>query len=101
MIRFTPAALLFLAACNGRPDRPAVEFPTLPQLSAETRQPCPPAEQVTGQLGDLAAKDAALAIEYARCRQRHHTAVQAYGAAERLLREAGNTAKAAEAPPKH
>lgn len=94
------AAPLLLCACGGREERPAVEFPAVPDLSAETRRACPPAEQVTGELGDLAAKDAALAIEYARCRARHGTAVGAYDAVQREMRDAAAKADAAESAAK-
>jgi hypothetical protein len=70
----------------------SVAFPTLPDLSAETRTPCPAAAPVTGQLGDLATKDAALAIEYARCQARAATAVGAYETAQGLLQAAQDAA---------
>jgi hypothetical protein len=81
------ALALLLAGC-GPKVRLAVEFPTAPDLSAETVKPCPPAAAVTGELGDLAVKDAALAIEYARCQARQATAVGAYQTLQRLLRAA-------------
>lgn len=85
------AALLALSACGGRQGL-AVAFPVLPDLSAETSRPCPPAEPVTGLLGDLAIKDTALAIEYARCQARAATAVGAYQTAQRLLQAAQDQA---------
>jgi hypothetical protein len=72
--------------------RPSVEFPVLPDLSAETVRPCPPADAVTGTLGDLATKDAGLAIAYARCQARAATAVGAYQTAQRLLKAASDLA---------
>lgn len=84
---------LLLAGCGGM--RSTVDFPQLPDLSAKTRQPCPPIPALTGELADLVAKDAALAVEYARCQNRHATAVEAYAAAQRLLREAAKKADAA------
>jgi hypothetical protein len=95
-----PAALA-LAACGGRAViPPTVEFPVLPDLPAETAKPCPPLPAITGTLGDLAAKDASAAIEYARCQTRASSAVGAYQTAQRLLRAAQELAerqKAAQA----
>jgi hypothetical protein len=80
--------------CNGD-ERPAVEFPTIPDLPAEVQADCPPAEQITGELGDLAAKDAQMAIEYARCRAKHRSAVGSY---EDARDELAQKARAAEKP---
>lgn len=86
--------LLALAACGGRQAiPPTVEFPVLPDLPAETTTPCPPLPAVTGTLGDLAAKDASAAIEYARCQARAANAVGAYQTAQRLLRAAQELAE--------
>lgn len=85
---------LALAACGGRTViPPTVEFPVLPDLPAETTTPCPALPQVTGSLGDLAAKDASAAIEYARCQARAANAVGAYQTAQRLLRAAQELAE--------
>jgi hypothetical protein len=43
----------------------------------------PPATD--GSLGDLARKDAALAADYHRCREKHRAAVDAYERARRAL----------------
>lgn len=69
-------------------------FPTLDDLSEEAKKDCPPAEQVTGELGDLATKDAALGVQYAACQKRHTTARDAYLKAQQLLAEAAAKAKA-------
>lgn len=85
------AALLpafLLAGCFGNDERPAASFPVLPDLPAEAAVPCPPADLLTGTLADLVTKDAALALEYAKCRARAATAVGAYQDAQRRLREA-------------
>jgi hypothetical protein len=66
-------------------ERPSIGFPTLPDLSAETATACPVPPAVTGSLGDLAAKDAWLALEYAKCSARRDTAVGAYIAAQAAL----------------
>lgn len=85
---------LALAACGGRATiQPTVEFPVLPDLPAETTTPCPVLPAVTGSLGDLAAKDASAAIEYARCQARAANAVGAYQTAQRLLRAAQELAE--------
>lgn len=53
--------------------------PEIPPLSAETASECPPAEQLADPtLGGLAQADAALAILYAKCREKHRAAVAAY-----------------------
>jgi hypothetical protein len=101
MKRLALAACLTLAACADQP-RPTVEFPTLPDLPAEVVKACPPLPMVTGQLGDLATKDASAAVEYARCGARGDTAVSAYQTAQRLLRTAQDAAdkQKPSAPPK-
>lgn len=83
---------LLLAGCSQTPP-PAVEFPDVPKLSAETRRECPPADLVTGSLGDLASKDAALAIEYAKCQQRHMTAIGAWDTMDALMKAAQKKAE--------
>lgn len=88
----TVLALPLMAFRCGGP--PAIGFPVLPDLSAETVKACPPLPLVTGSLGDLASKDAAAAVEYARCRARAATAVGAYQDAQAKLAEAGRQAKA-------
>lgn len=97
---FLPLALA-LASCGGRAAiPPTVEFPVLPDLPAEITTPCPALPAVTGTLGDLAAKDASAAIEYARCQARAANAVGAYQTAQRLLAAAQELAerqKAAQA----
>lgn len=97
-----PALLLTiaLAGCGRAPPRPTVEFPQLPDLPAEVVKDCPDPAQLTGGLADLIAKDADLAIEYARCRARKATAVGAYQDAQRLLREAEAKANAAKPAPR-
>lgn len=97
MIRRSLALLplsLVLISC-GQDARPAVEFPTIPPLSPEARAECPPAELITGELGDLATKDAELAIAYARCRAGKAAAVDAY---ERVRSDLATAAKTAERP---
>lgn len=91
------APALLLAGCFGRDERPAASFPQLPDLPAEATIPCPPAELLTGTFADLVTKDAALALEYARCRARAATAVGAYQDAQRRLREAESANKARNA----
>ena len=80
-----PLALAVAVAGCGEDARPPVGFPTLPDLSAETETKCPVAPAVTGSLGDLATKDAWLALEYAKCGARRDTAVDAYHAAQAAL----------------
>lgn len=90
---------LALAACGGRTAviPPTVEFPVLPDLPSETTTACPALSQVTGTLGDLAAKDASAAIEYARCQARAANAVGAYQTAQRLLHAAQELAERQQA----
>lgn len=88
MKRVIIIAAMIAGGCGEQSYRPAVEFPVLPDLPAETLKECPGADAVTGSLGDLASKDSALAIEYARCKARKETAVGAYQDAQRLLRDA-------------
>lgn len=83
-----PAALCLMAFRCGNDEQPAVTFPVLPDLPAEVLIPCPPLPAVTGTLGDLVTKDAAAALEYARCRARAATAVGAYRDAQSALRAA-------------
>lgn len=85
-----------LAACLigcGARERALIVWPTLPALSAEQEAECPPAEQLTGELGDLAAKDADLAIEYARCRLGKGAVVDAYNLARTALEAAASMAE--------
>lgn len=89
--------LLPLAACFGSDKHPVAAIPVLPDLPADTAIPCPPAEQLTGQLGDLASKDARLAVEYAKCRARADTAVGAYQDAQRRMRAAASANKRSSA----
>lgn len=96
MKRLAILSLALLGACHRADIQPPTEFPTIPELSTEAKADCPPAEMVTGQLGDLANKDAALAIEYAKCRSRHQTVVGAYGDAQTRLAAAREKAKAAK-----
>lgn len=93
MKRLIIIPLVLIGGCND-PPRTAFAFPVLPDLSGEVLKPCPPAEMVTGQLGDLASEDVALAVEYARCKQRKETAVAAYQDAQRLLKLATDQAAA-------
>lgn len=79
------AAFVFLTITGCTRTNTAVEFPALPDLPAEVKRPCPELPPVTGSLGDLAAKDAGAAIEYARCQSRHAAAVGAYETARRML----------------
>lgn len=67
-------------------------FPDAPDLSAETARPCPALPSVTGELGDLAVKDAGASIEYARCQARAASAVGAYQTLQAQLRAAAAAA---------
>lgn len=90
-------AALTLGGCFGRDDPPVAAFPVLPDLPAEVVADCPAAELLTGTLGDLATKDAKLSVEYAKCKARKDTAVGAYQDAQRRLKSAATTNKAASA----
>ncbi len=94
MKRAAIVLLALLGACHRADVQPPTEFPVIPDLSTEAKADCPPADMVTGQLGDLATKDAQLAIEYAKCRSRHQTVVGAYGDAQARLAAAREKAKA-------
>jgi hypothetical protein len=84
---------LLLSACFGQDTPPAAEFPFLPDLPASVVQSCPAAELLTGDLGDLAQKDAALAVEYAKCRAGKDVAVDAYQDAQKQMRAVSIKAK--------
>jgi len=90
------AGLCLLAASCGQDKRPSIAWPALPALPREVAAECPPAELLTGELADLATKDAALAIEYARCRAGKAAAVAAYNQARDDL---ARVAEAAESVP--
>ena len=99
IIACAPLSLcLFVMACGARPPSPpTVEFPQIPDLSAETVKACPEVPEVLSYAGLIAA-DAALAFEYGKCRARAATAVGAYQDAQRLLREAEAKAKGLDGP---
>lgn len=99
MTRSVGLALCLLACGCGGPPPPLVSISQLPDLPAEALKPCPPAETLDGSLGDLAQKDARLAVQYARCSARGDTAVAAYQDAQRSLRDAGARVNAGSGPP--
>lgn len=70
--------LLSATGCTKVETRVEYVFPEIPPLAPDTLIPCPPLPEITGQLGDLAQKDAQAAQEYARCAVRAATAVSAY-----------------------
>lgn len=92
-------ALPLMAFRCGGDAGPVVSIPQLPDLPAEVQVPCPPAEQLTGELGDLSTKDARLAVEYAKCRARAATSLRAYLDAQRELRDAAAKVDRAKSTP--
>jgi len=51
----------------------------IPQLPANVREPCAAIPSITGRdLAALIEADAALALDYARCREKHRAAIEAY-----------------------
>ncbi len=72
---------LCLTACGSQSTRLEVSarVPVPPELGQQVAATCPPARLLTDALiSTLAAEDPALAVEYAKCQERHRAAVEAY-----------------------
>ena len=72
---------LFLSSCGSPSTRLVVSarVPVPVELGQQIAELCPPARQLPDPLvSTLATEDSELAVDYAKCQERHRAAVKAY-----------------------